>query len=155
MISASVSSRVSSKPSRKPGNAGLAFLALAPAEQVVGGATGQILDRLDVVLAELHQHGGDARHLLERILDTKLLALGVELGSPSRGTRGRASATRARYPRRSLDASDLLSSTMASSRPRLPSEASSWPTTSSTLSASMNSLVRFELAWRCSDLPAR
>ena len=59
----------------------LAVLALGPADQVVGGAAGQILDRLDAVLAELHQHRrGDAGHVLERVLDAELLALGVELG---------------------------------------------------------------------------
>src|SRR5258706_5951444 len=33
-----------------------AFLALGPADQIVGGATGQILDGLDIVLTKLHQH---------------------------------------------------------------------------------------------------
>ena len=57
MIIASASSRDRSKPSRMPGCAlGLAVLALGPAGQVVGGAAGQILDRLDAVLAERHQH---------------------------------------------------------------------------------------------------
>src|SRR5262249_5987839 len=60
---------------------GLAVLALAPADQVVGDAAGQVLDRLEAVLAELHQHlGADAGNLFERILDAQLLARGVELG---------------------------------------------------------------------------
>ena len=60
---------------------GLAVLAFGPAGEIVGGATGEILDRLDAVLAEPHQHrGGDAGHLLERVLDAEFLALGVELG---------------------------------------------------------------------------
>ena len=37
---------------------GLAVLAFLPADQVVGGIAGEILDRLDAVLAERHQHGG-------------------------------------------------------------------------------------------------
>src|SRR5262245_63610904 len=36
---------------------GLAVLALAPAEQVVGSAAREILHRLDIVLAELDEHG--------------------------------------------------------------------------------------------------
>ena len=40
----------------------LAVLALGPADQIVGGAAGEILDRLDAALAELDQHRrGDAR----------------------------------------------------------------------------------------------
>src|SRR6516165_6469071 len=59
----------------------LAVLAFAPAEKVVGGATRQVLDRFDPVLAQLHQHGGgDARDLFERVLDAELFALVVELG---------------------------------------------------------------------------
>ena len=58
---------------------GLAILALAPAHQVVGRATGQILDRLDAVLAEMHKHfGRDPRHFLEGGVDAEPLAFGVE-----------------------------------------------------------------------------
>src|SRR5262249_23729508 len=59
---------------------GLAVLALGPTDQIVGNRAGQILDRLDPVLAHVHQHlGGNARDLLERVLDAELLALFVEL----------------------------------------------------------------------------
>src|SRR6185437_16785030 len=33
-----------------------AVLALGPANEIVGGAAGEVLDRLDLVLAEPHQH---------------------------------------------------------------------------------------------------
>src|SRR5262245_22618413 len=60
---------------------GLAVLALRPADQVVGDGAGQVLDRLDAVLAQMHQHlGGDAGDLLERILDAEFLAFAVEFG---------------------------------------------------------------------------
>src|ERR1700682_132937 len=46
-----------------------AFLALGPADQIVGGASRQILDRLDLVLAEFHQHlRGHAGHRLLSII---------------------------------------------------------------------------------------
>src|SRR6202048_1209062 len=58
-----------------------AFLALGPADQIVGGATGEILDRLDVVLAELDQHlRGHAGHRLQSIVHTELLAFVFQLG---------------------------------------------------------------------------
>src|SRR5581483_10695130 len=57
-----------------------AFLALGPADQVVGGAAGEIFDRLDVILAELDQYfRGDAGHVLHGVLDAELLAPGLEL----------------------------------------------------------------------------
>src|SRR4051812_8550977 len=58
-----------------------ALLALGPADQIVRGATGEVVDRLDVVLAELHQHlRGDAGHVLHCVLDAELLAPGLEFG---------------------------------------------------------------------------
>src|SRR5262249_11150974 len=58
-----------------------AFLAFGPADQIVGGATGEVLDRLDVVLTKLDQHlRGDAGHVLHGVLDAELLAFGLELG---------------------------------------------------------------------------
>src|SRR3954452_19214689 len=58
-----------------------AFLAFGPADQIVGGAAGEVVDRLEVVLAELHQHfRGDAGHVLDGVLDAELLALGLDLG---------------------------------------------------------------------------
>src|SRR5690606_22406931 len=58
----------------------LAILALGPADEIVGGTTGEILDGLDVFLAERHQHGGgQALNLVEFVLDTQFLALLVEL----------------------------------------------------------------------------
>ena len=81
MIIASHSSRVRSKPSRMPALRGLAVLALGPAGQIVGGATGQILHGLDAVFAEGNQHlGRDARQFLEFVGDAELVALGIELG---------------------------------------------------------------------------
>ena len=82
MIIASASSREISKPSRIPGSrSALAVLALGPAGQIVGGAAGQVLDRLDAVLAEPDQHrGGHAGDLFELVLDAEFLALGVEFG---------------------------------------------------------------------------
>ena len=60
---------------------GFAVLALAPSEQVVGGATGQVFQVLYVVFAKLHQHcSGDSGKLLERVIDTQLLSPGIELG---------------------------------------------------------------------------
>ena len=57
MMSASHSSRVSSKPSRMPGIAdGFAVLAFAPAGEIVGGAAGEILHGLDAVFADRDQH---------------------------------------------------------------------------------------------------
>ena len=56
-----------------------AFLALGPADQVIGGATGQILDRLDIVLAKLDQHlRGHARHRLQSIIHTEFLTFVFE-----------------------------------------------------------------------------
>src|SRR6478752_6425877 len=58
-----------------------AFLALGPADQIVGGAAGEVLDRLDVVLAEFHQHlRGHAGHVLHGVLDAELLAASLDLG---------------------------------------------------------------------------
>src|SRR4029077_8272861 len=58
-----------------------AFLALGPADQIVGGATGQILDGLDVVLAEFHQHlRVYAGHRLQSVIHTEFLALVFLLG---------------------------------------------------------------------------
>ena len=60
---------------------GLAVLALLPADQVVDGIAGKILDRLHAVLAERHHHGGGhAGHLAQIVGDAELLALGVMLG---------------------------------------------------------------------------
>src|SRR6185312_5234391 len=59
---------------------GFAVLALGPAGQVVGGAAGEILDRLHAALTELDQdRGGDAGNVLHVVLDAEFLALGVEL----------------------------------------------------------------------------
>src|SRR5215510_9028181 len=59
---------------------GLTVFAFAPADKIVGGATREVLDRLDVVLAELDEHrGSDTRNLAHRILYAQFLALGVEL----------------------------------------------------------------------------
>src|SRR5262245_13487817 len=70
------------EPVEDAGIAGrLVVLALAPAEQIVGGAAREILDALDAVLAQLHQpRRGDTGDLLARTLDPALLALGIELG---------------------------------------------------------------------------
>ena len=60
---------------------GLLVMPLAPAGEIVGGAIGQILDRLDAVLAERDQHRrGESRHLQKLVGDAERLALGVELG---------------------------------------------------------------------------
>src|SRR5262249_44107266 len=60
---------------------GFTILALAPPDQVVRDAAGQVLDRLDAVLAERHEHlGRGTGNFLEGILDAEVLALGVELG---------------------------------------------------------------------------
>src|SRR3984957_9771711 len=57
-----------------------AFLALGPADQIVGGASRQILDGLDIVLAELHQHlRGHAGHPLQSIVHAELLSFVFEL----------------------------------------------------------------------------
>src|SRR5262245_8322082 len=59
---------------------GLFVLALAPAGEVVGGAIGQVLDRLDVVLAERDEHRRrDPWDLGKLIGDAERFALGVEL----------------------------------------------------------------------------
>ena len=50
-------------------------------DEVVSGTAGKVLDRLDVFLTQRHQHGGiEARDLVELVLDTQRLALGIELG---------------------------------------------------------------------------
>src|SRR5215218_2456683 len=60
---------------------GLGTTALRPADEIVGGAAGQVLDILDVVLAEGHQHGGgDAVDLLQLVGDAQLLATALVLG---------------------------------------------------------------------------
>src|ERR1700722_10530599 len=60
---------------------GLALAALSPTNKIVGGATGKVLDRLDLVLAELDQHGRrDAVDRLQFIGDAQSLALFVVLG---------------------------------------------------------------------------
>ena len=81
MIIASHSSRDISNPSSAPGwCTGLAVLALGPAGEIVGSAAGEVLDRLDVVLAERDQHlGGHAGDVPQRVLDAEFLALGIEL----------------------------------------------------------------------------
>src|SRR4051812_8674400 len=58
-----------------------ALLAFGPADEVVGGAACKIFHRLDVVLAELHQHfRGHAGYRLQRVVDAELLAPRFELG---------------------------------------------------------------------------
>src|SRR5579884_1206371 len=58
---------------------GLAVLALGPADEIIGGASSKILDRLHAVLAERNQHlCGHARNLFQRVLDTELLPPGIE-----------------------------------------------------------------------------
>src|SRR5690606_24087886 len=53
----------------------LAIPALGPAHEIVGGAAGEILDRLDVVLAERNEHGGvEAFDLVELVLDAERAA---------------------------------------------------------------------------------
>ena len=60
---------------------GLAVLAFLPADQVVDGIAGEILDRLHAVLAERHHHGGgDARDFAQLVGDAEFLALVVMLG---------------------------------------------------------------------------
>ena len=60
---------------------GLFFLALVPTSEIVGGAVGQVLDGLHLVLAECDQHRrGKARHFQKLIGDAELLAPGAELG---------------------------------------------------------------------------
>src|ERR1700742_4067238 len=58
-----------------------AFLAFGPTDQVVGGAAGEVLDGLDVVLAELHQHlRGHARHCLQIVIHAEFLPFVFEFG---------------------------------------------------------------------------
>ena len=81
----------------------LAVLALGPADQVVGGAAGEILDRLDVVLAERHHHlGGDAVDLAHA-RPRRRARRAWRRARPRRGpdSRGRGSGARRRSPRRS------------------------------------------------------
>jgi len=59
----------------------LFLLAFGPADQFVGGAIGEILDRLDAVLAQSDEHGrGEARHFSQFVGHAKFAALGVALG---------------------------------------------------------------------------
>ena len=59
----------------------LPVLAFRPAGEVVRGATGEVLDGLDAVLAEFDQHRhGHAVDLEQAVLDAEFLALGVMLG---------------------------------------------------------------------------
>ena len=47
-------------------------LAFAPADQIVGGATGQILDAFYIVLAQCNQYrGGDTGNRFQRVLDAQ------------------------------------------------------------------------------------
>ena len=156
MTSASASSRDISLPSRMPACLVVSpLLALGPADQIVGGATGEVLDGLDVVLAELDQHlRGHAGHVLQRILDAELLAPGLEFGLELVEIFAGAALQLVRgFLVEPFDAGQFLVSTSASSSTDAnPSDASNWPTTSSTFSASMNSWVDFsKSAWRRSD----
>ena len=59
----------------------LFLLALGPADEVVGGAVGKILQRLDAVLAHRdHHRRGDALDLGNLVGNAELAALGVAIG---------------------------------------------------------------------------
>ncbi len=59
----------------------LFLLALGPADEIVGGAVGEILQRLHAVLAHRHHHrGGDALNLGNLVRHAELAALGVAIG---------------------------------------------------------------------------
>src|SRR5262249_59545610 len=60
---------------------GLAVRAFSPAGEVVARAAGEILNRLDAVLAKTHQRRRvDAIDILKGVFDAELAALGVKLG---------------------------------------------------------------------------
>ncbi len=68
-----------------------AILAFGPSDQVIGCAVCQILDRLDIVLAERNEHGGShARNGLQFVGKTKtdafLVMLGLDLNKMLAGT---------------------------------------------------------------------
>ena len=127
------------------GTRGLAVLALAPADQVVGGAVSKILDRLYFVLAE------------------RTSSLVVMPGTSSCGPRPRVrrAALRARPPPfeifarpglqfagglfvEAFDPGDFPFVDLCEIFDRAKaSDASNWPTTSSTFSASMKTRVEF------------
>src|SRR3974390_824185 len=89
---------------------GLAVLAFGPSDKIVRRAAGQILDRLHVVFAERGQHlGGDARNLLQRVLDPELLAAHIELSFLLLEIFARALLQLLRsFEIKSLDAGDFL-----------------------------------------------
>src|SRR5690606_23138729 len=66
-------------------------LAFDPADEIVTGATGKVLDGLDLLLTQRHQHGGsEAGDLVELVLDAKRLALFVLLALDGRQVFGGA-----------------------------------------------------------------
>src|SRR6202165_5588667 len=70
---------------------------LDPAVEIVNGASGELFQRFDAILAQGDQHrGGDARNFFERILDAERSAPGFELGFAGRGlvTRSRLQSLR-------------------------------------------------------------
>ena len=123
----------------------------------VGGAAGQVFDRLDAVLAEPHQHGrGHARHLFEGILDAEFFALGVELTSILSRYSCAASAARCGSSSKpSMPAISLVSTKASSSTELKPSEASNCPITSSSSRVDEHGVRFSNSAWRCCTLPAR
>src|SRR3990167_8894477 len=89
---------------------GLAFLALDPADELVGDRAGEILDRLDVGLAEGDQHGGGhAGDFLEGVVDAERLPLLVLLGlDPRQILAGALLELGRRLVVEALDAGDLV-----------------------------------------------